>query len=124
MGKQINKRDRLGTNQKIESICLDILALAIEAAYSTKVEKLPLLKLIRIKIEILKQLVRLTKDIQIITESRYIVLEDRLIEISKMNNNWLNWAMGKENPKLGFSHHRKLRSEDADCHSDYRDCTC
>jgi len=97
LGKQISKRDRLGLIHRIEDICLDALMLAIEAAYSSKQEKPPLLKRQRIKIETIKQLVRLTADLEITDNRRYLGLAKQLIEISKMNNNWLNWST-KESP--------------------------
>lgn len=99
INKQINKRDRLGIGQKIENTGMDALAMIIEAAYLPKQEKSPVLKNVRIKIEILKQIVRAAKDIHAISDNTYIRLEAQLVAISIMNNNWLNWAMEKESPK-------------------------
>lgn len=93
IGKQISKRDRIGLWQKIEHNCLEILSLTIEAAYLTKIEKPEKLKMARIKIETIKQLVRLTENLQIIKDTTYIKLEREMIEISKMNTNWLNWII-------------------------------
>ena len=94
----MNKRDKLGLGQKIENLCLETLALAIEAAYLPTAEKQQPLKTNRIKIEILKHLVRLAKDIKALEDRHYISLEAQLIEISKMNTNWLNWTITKESP--------------------------
>ena len=95
--KQINKRDRFGIILKIETICLELLESSIIASYLPKNEKSTSLKILRIKIEVLKQLLRLTKEVNIINDKKYIDWSGRLIEISKMNNSWLNWAT-KESP--------------------------
>ncbi len=99
LGKQFGKRDRFGIGQQVENICLACFQLAIEAAYLAKTEKREPLKNLRIKTELLKNLIRLENDLNIINQEKYIHLEGRLIEISKMANAWLNWAIGKEDSK-------------------------
>lgn len=79
-------------------MCLESLELSITAAYLPKNEKSDHLKILRIKIEVLKQLVRLANESNIINGKNYLGLEGRLIEISKMNTDWLNW-IAKESPK-------------------------
>ena len=99
LGKQLNKRDRFGIGQQVENLCLACFELAIEAAYLSKIEKREPLKNLRIKTELLKNLIRLENDLNILDQKKYINLEGRLIEISKMANAWLNWAIGKEDSK-------------------------
>ncbi|HLC90074.1 MAG TPA: four helix bundle protein [Patescibacteria group bacterium] len=94
---QINKRDRFGISLKTEMICLELLESSIIASYLPKNEKSTVLKILRVKIELLKQLIRLTKELNVINDKKYIDWSGRLIEISKMNNSWLNWAT-KESP--------------------------
>ena len=89
---QINKRDRFGIMLKIENNCLGLLESSIIASYLPKNEKISSLKILRVKIELLKQLVRLTKELNIINDKKYLDWSGRLIEISKMSNSWLNWA--------------------------------
>lgn len=93
IGKQISKRDRIGLWQKIENNCLEILSLIVEAAYLTRLEKPEKLKTARINIEVIKRLVRLAENLQVIKTPIYIKLEQELIEISKMNTSWLNWII-------------------------------
>jgi hypothetical protein len=42
-------------------------------------------------IETLKQLVRLTSDLEIIDMKKYLTLESELQEISKMTNGWIKY---------------------------------
>ncbi len=91
LGKKIAKRDRFGVHNKIENLCLDILNIGIEAALTTKEEKKPLLRQLRIKIETAKHLIRISHDLNIINYNKYIVLQEKLQEISKMANGWLKY---------------------------------
>lgn len=75
---------------KIENACLDAITLIIEARFETKIYKLKPLKFARTKIEILKRLIRISWELKIIEDKKYIVLESDLIEISKEINNWIN----------------------------------
>ncbi len=88
---QIPKKDRLGIFLKIESLCLEIISSLIAATLEKENYKLPLLKSARIKIEILKRLVRITYDLNIIENKKYINLEADLQEISKMLNGWIKY---------------------------------
>lgn len=63
--------------------------LAVSAALEAKQSKLSLLNALRIKIEILKRLIRLEHELNIITNKVYIKLEKELQEISKMTSGWI-----------------------------------
>jgi len=52
--------------------------------------KLPTLNSARIKIEVMKRLVRLTGDLAIIENKKYLELEKDLQEISKDTTNWIH----------------------------------
>jgi len=58
-------------------------------------KQIPLQKL-RINIEILKRLIRISQEIGIITTKIYLQLESQLQEISKMATNWLNYTNKKQ----------------------------
>ena len=78
---------------KIETETLEILTLLIEAGLSPKTNKLPVLEKTRIKIEIVKQLIRLENEAKIIDDKVYLDLQERFLqEISKMLNGWLKYT--------------------------------
>lgn len=88
---KIPKRDRFGIYLKIENICLEMIDLLIMASLEIKADKLPILNLARIKIEVLKRLIRITYELKIIENKKYINLESDLQEISKMTNGWIKY---------------------------------
>ena len=88
---KISKKDRFGIYLKIESLCLEILNLLITAALEIKNNKLLILNSARIKIEVLKRLIRITYELNIIENKKYINLESNLQEISKMINGWIKY---------------------------------
>lgn len=91
LGKQIPKRDHFGIFLKIENVLLDIFELVITAALETRINKTIPLNSARIKIEILKRLIRLIQELNIIESKTYLALEADLQEISKMINGWIKY---------------------------------
>jgi len=75
---------------------LDCLCLSIEAALSAKNGKAPILKKIRLNLEILKRLIRITDELGAIDFQKYIFLQKQLEEISKMTSGWLKYCEAKE----------------------------
>lgn len=88
IGSKIPKRDKLGIHAKVESVILEILSLAIAAAFTPREKKKPTLESARVKTEIAKQLIRVEQEIHSITEASYFALEGRLQEISKEITKW------------------------------------
>lgn len=72
-------------------MCIDILTIAIDAALTQREKKKALLHELRVKIETLKQLIRLMNDLGIIETKIYIFLEAQLQEISKMASGWIKY---------------------------------
>lgn len=89
---KIPKRDRFGIWAKVESTCLEIFESTIEAAFAAKLEKSRPLITARTKIEILKRLIRLTRDLKILEDKPYLHLEEQLQRISKIVAGWLKFA--------------------------------
>jgi len=89
--RKVNKRDRFGIYLKIENLCLEIIDLGTTAALESKTNKFPILNTVRIKIEILKRLIRISHELNIIDQKRYIRLEADLQELSKMANGWIKY---------------------------------
>lgn len=87
------KKDKLGIFLKIENICLETAQLIITATLESKNSKLPTLNTARIKIELLKRLVRITSELNITSNEKYLELELDLQEISKMTNGWIKYLI-------------------------------
>jgi len=91
LGAKIPKRDKFGIYLGVENICLDLITISIDAAINQKDRKKSLLYELRIKIETLKQLIRIMNELKIIEDKPYIVLETQLQEISKMAMGWIKY---------------------------------
>jgi len=91
LSQRIPKKDRFGIWSKIQSICLDSIELIATASFEVRNNKLPTLKSVRIKIEVLKRLIRLSNQLHIIKNKKYIELTSDLQEISKMINGWIKY---------------------------------
>jgi len=70
--------------------------LAIKAALMKQLEKLPLVKELKIEIETLKQFIRLESELSILKEKNYCVFQEKLQEISKMTSGWIEHLQQKE----------------------------
>jgi hypothetical protein len=80
--------DRFGIWQKIDRIALECLSLSLEASLSVKENKREIIKRLRLHIETIKHLCRLSKDLNIIELKKYISLQEKLETISKMASGW------------------------------------
>lgn len=80
----------------METLCIDILSLAVEAAFRPKHTKKDPLESLRLKIEVLKHLTRTEHEIEIIDNKTYLRLSEQMVEISKMTNGWINFVTQKE----------------------------
>lgn len=96
MNKKLPKQDRFSIGRKIEDICFECLELAIETALSSQEIKIILMPKLRIKIEALKQLVRISNEMEIISIKLYLDLQSRLQEISKMATGWHQFLTNKK----------------------------
>jgi hypothetical protein len=92
----IPKLEKYPRNQKfllgdrIENLLLDILELLVEAAYSAK--KADLLKSANFKLEKLRYLVRLSKDLQLISLKSYEFSARSMNEIGVTIGGWLKYS--------------------------------
>ena len=71
------------------------MTLVISAFFEEKSSRLALLHTARIKIEVLKRLIRIMSELNIIKSEKYIELEFNLQEISKMTNGWIKYLERK-----------------------------
>jgi hypothetical protein len=92
----IPKLDQFPRSQKfilgdrIETLMLDILQLLIEAAYSK--HKQPMLKSANLKLENLRYLIRLSKDLKLINIKGYEFSARSLDDIGRSIGGWLKYS--------------------------------
>lgn len=75
--------------QRCEVVLLDTLELIILASNISKQEKLPVLKRASTKVDLLKVLFNLGKDLKIIENKKYNELTKLLNEVGKMLGGWI-----------------------------------
>jgi four helix bundle protein len=83
------KKDRYAIGQKIENSILELIEGIITASQLSKSEKVPTLHSASIKLDVLKVLIRCCKDLKIIDNKNYLLLESQLQEIGKMLGGWI-----------------------------------
>lgn len=75
--------------QKCEAVLLEILEAVILASSVSKQEKIPILKKASAKVDTLRVLFTLCKDIKVLDTKKYSTLEGITIEIGKMVGGWI-----------------------------------
>jgi len=73
-----------------------MMSLAIEAAFTPRIVKKPILEKLRIKTEVAKQLVRTENELGIIADATYLEFGNKLMEISKMTTRWIQSLLKPE----------------------------
>ncbi|MBU4274515.1 diversity-generating retroelement protein Avd [Patescibacteria group bacterium] len=87
--QHLPQKDRYCIGQKCEKIILDILELIIGTIQSPKNRKLELLNEASIKLNILRIIIRLSKDIKALDFKKYITLQENINEIGRMLGGWI-----------------------------------
>lgn len=85
----VPKQDRYTIWQKCENVLIEILECVLLASEQTAVNKLPTLERASVKLNFLRLLVRLMKDIRAIDNKKYILTEAALDEIGRMLGGWI-----------------------------------
>lgn len=94
IGHKLPKRDKLGIHGEIETACLKLLALLVEAAFMRREAKLKTLEIARVNGEVMKNLMRTEYELGVIDERTYLRVSKETVEISKMLNGWISYAAG------------------------------
>jgi hypothetical protein len=76
---------------KIENACLETLSLSVRAAFTPKTEKEKFISQLRVVAELLKNLIRVAYELDILNQKIYLDLQADLQEISKMGWGWLDY---------------------------------
>ena len=87
--KLFPKKDQYTLGIRLETLTLEILELVLLSRMKTGLSKVLLLKKADLRLKILKLLVRASHEVRALPQSRYIILEEKLLEIGKMLGGWL-----------------------------------
>lgn len=87
--KSVSKQDRYTIWQRGENIILDILENILLASQLSKNDKLPTLENTSLKLNSLRVVFRLMKDVKTINPSKYVSLESKVDEIGRMLGGWI-----------------------------------
>lgn len=85
----VPKQDKYTIWQKSENLILEILEGILSASYKQKFEKMPVLERASLKLNVLRVLIRLMKDIKTIDNKKYSALEEIIDEMGRMLGGWL-----------------------------------
>lgn len=87
--QSISKQDRYTIWQKGENLILEILEGIILASQTSGERKLEILKQVSLKVNVLRVMIRLAKDVKAIEVGKYIFLEELIDEIGRMLGGWI-----------------------------------
>lgn len=83
------KKDRYTLGCKCECYLISVLELSLEASSAmNKDEKKLLIKQINVKFDALKFFIRLIKELNILDNKKYVILQKQIQEIGKMIGGW------------------------------------
>lgn len=85
----VAKRDRYTLWERCEKNTLDILELLMLAAQRQKRDKFSALEMASAKLNVLRILIRLAKDVKTIDSKRYLTLEGQIDEVGRMLGGWM-----------------------------------
>jgi hypothetical protein len=85
----VKKRDRHTIWERSENAVLDVIEGILAASEAYKAEKLPILKNVSVKLNLLRVFFRLAKDGKVIDIKKYVVLEEVIDEIGRMLGGWM-----------------------------------
>ena len=85
----ISKQDRYTLWQRCENLILDVLENILWASYLSKTEKLPVLEKTSLKLNFLRVFLRLCKEVKVIDNKKYILLQEIVDEIGRMLGGWI-----------------------------------
>ncbi|MFA6423551.1 MAG: diversity-generating retroelement protein Avd [Patescibacteria group bacterium] len=83
------REEKYTLGEKIKEALTNILELFIEAEFCPKNLKGAILEKASVRLDFLKLLIRMSYDLKLINEKRYISIEENLQEIGKMLGGWL-----------------------------------
>ena len=83
------KKDKYALGLRCENALLELLQALMLATSVPKAEKLPILNTASMKLDAAKVFIRLCKDVKILDNKKYLILESSLQEIGRMLGGWI-----------------------------------
>ena len=87
--KIVPKQDRFTVYERSEDLLLDVIESLLEAAHMDPARKREHLENASVKLNMLRFLVRMLKDVRSIDIKKYVILEGKIDEIGRMLGGWL-----------------------------------
>lgn len=94
----VAKQDRHTLWQRCENLSLELLELVLLASQRSKSSKLSALETASVKLNVLRFLVRLAKEIKVIDHKKYLALETAIDEIGRMLEGWIKSVASNSPP--------------------------
>jgi hypothetical protein len=85
----VSKQDRYTIYLRCENAILDVIEAILKAGRENKIEKLPTLELASTKLNLLRMLIRMLKDVKAINIKNYSIFEEKIDEIGRMLGGWI-----------------------------------
>ncbi|OGN03875.1 MAG: hypothetical protein A2831_03095 [Candidatus Yanofskybacteria bacterium RIFCSPHIGHO2_01_FULL_44_17] len=85
----ISKQDRYTLWQKIETLVLEIIESILLASSVPKSDRLTILEKISLNLNKLRIFVRLAKEVRILDNQKYLVLQENIDEIGRQLGGWI-----------------------------------
>ncbi len=93
--KWFPKKDKHIIGKRCEDLILDIIELILLAINDKTDRKLLILEKISAKLNTLRMFIRITKELKIISLTKYAILQSRIDEIGKLLGAWIKNAQKK-----------------------------
>lgn len=91
LNKKLPKRDRYVLGAKMENCSLDLLEQIIRATDARQQDKLKHLNEANAKLEIIKVLLRLANDNDLLSPKQYLMMQEILQEAGRMLGGWIRY---------------------------------
>lgn len=82
------KKDKYALGGKCDEYILAIMELLIAASIGVRTDKARLIQQASLKLDILKVFIRLVKDLNLLEDKKYIILQQQIQEIGRMIGGW------------------------------------
>lgn len=87
--KLVPKQDRFTVFERSEDLMLEVIEYLLEAAHLQASAKRQALEKASLKLNLLRFLIRLLKDVRGIDTKKYVILQEMIDEIGRMLGGWL-----------------------------------
>jgi len=85
----LKRQDRFTLWQKIDSLTLEIIENILLASSLSKSAKLPILERANLNLNALRVFIRLAKEVMILDNQKYLVLQENIDEIGRQLGGWI-----------------------------------